>query len=480
MADRPNILLITTDQQRSDTIHAAGNPAIFTPHLNWLADQGVRFSRAYTDCPVCVAARATIMTGRHGHSNGLTSNAGSPVPMAEHPTLPGLLTDAGYQTRAIGKMHFHPTRGHYGFEHMELPFDYYRMMERQGLATRPKNHGVGENEMEPVFNTVDENLSITRWLCDRTIDFLETRDPRRPFFTWLSFPKPHPPFDCDWKCWQLYDGIDLPDPVRGDWSTAPDEVPDALRSSTFELNNVHRFSPQQLRNVRRAYYACISQIDYNLGYLFARMREMGHLEDTWIIFTSDHGEMLGDHWLGAKALFLEGSAHVPMIVRPPFKAWTDNAASGTVRDELVCLADLLPTLCGMADVPLPEGAAFDGIDLFDERATPRERLFGSCGERHALYEGSYVYSFAVRGGDELLFDLAADPHEQRELIRAGQGGAVLASMRDQMAAFLQRVQPDAFRDGRPTSVGPARREAEMASRRWPGFHSRAVESDVLH
>ncbi|MGQ9662750.1 MAG: sulfatase-like hydrolase/transferase [Kiritimatiellia bacterium] len=105
---RPNILLITTDQQRFDTIHAAGNPHIMTPNLNWLVDNGISFDNAYTDCPICMPARATIMTGRHGFTMGLTGNHAEIRPIKPGTSLAGLLTAAGYQTRAQGKMHFSP------------------------------------------------------------------------------------------------------------------------------------------------------------------------------------------------------------------------------------------------------------------------------------------------------------------------------------------------------------------------------------
>ena len=124
--DRPNVLLITTDQQRFDALACSGNPDIYTPHLDWLAHEGVTYSRAYADCPACIPSRATIMTGRPGYATGLTTMSGDIQPMVENPTLPGLLTQAGYQTRAQGKMHFLPMRTNHGFEHMELPFDYIR------------------------------------------------------------------------------------------------------------------------------------------------------------------------------------------------------------------------------------------------------------------------------------------------------------------------------------------------------------------
>ncbi|MFW6060420.1 MAG: sulfatase-like hydrolase/transferase [Phycisphaeraceae bacterium] len=476
----PNILLITTDQQRFDTIHRAGNPAIFTPHLNWLADTGVRFSRCYADSPICMASRATIMTGRHGFSNGMTDNAPDPVPMAAHPTLPGLLTKAGYQTRAIGKMHFHPARAHYGFEHMEILEDYYRQMAREGGPTRPMDHGIGQNEMEPVMATVEESRSLTRWTVERTVDFLDTRDPTRPFFVWTSFSKPHPPWDCDPKYWALYDGIDIPPPIYGDWSATPDAVPASLMTPTQRFNSADQFSPQQLRASRRAYYACITQIDYNLGYLFGRMRQLGLMENTWIIFTSDHGELLGDHWLGAKSVFLEGSAHVPMLIRLAAHVNRPSALSGTVCDELVCLADLLPTCLGIAGVAPP--TQIDGLDLMrvQRGEARRDRLFGQQQHFFAVIEPQYKYHFAARDGAELLFDVKSDPYEQRELIRAGGHESQLARLRGELVDMLRKHLPEAARDGQPAPLPDQDALPAPRQRRFPGFQTPHVSIDVLH
>ncbi len=481
-ATPPNILLITTDQQRHDTIHRAGNSHIFTPHLNWLMDQGVHFRRCYADSPVCVPGRATIMTGRHGFTNGLTSNAAEPVPMAVRPTLPGILTANGYQTRAAGKMHFHPVRGHYGFEHMRLLHDYYRHMARHPELGRPMDHGLGQNEMEPVMATVEESHSLTRWIVDESIDFLETRDPTRPFFLWTSFAKPHPPFDCDRKYWELYQDADIPPPVRGDWSQTVEDVPDGLMGGTYASNKVHRFSETQLKASKRAYYACISQIDYNLGCLFSRMRELGHLAGTWIIFTSDHGEMLGDHWMGAKGIFLEGSAHVPLIIRPPAPDWQGHPLQGQSCDALTSLADILPTCLAIAGIRAPEDPPSDGLDLLKVLAGEKERkvLCGACVDNYAVIENRYKYHFAARGPAELLFDLAEDPCERKELIRTGEPAGVIQRMREKMARFLTRHRPDAVQEGALKGLGPAPSEAECSGRLWPGFHSPAVETDVMH
>ncbi len=490
MAVRPNILLITTDQQRWDTIHALGNQSVFTPHLDWLCGQGITFTNCYSDNPVCMPARATIMTGMHAYNHGLLGNSENEKPMALYPTLPGMLTAAGYQTRAQGKMHFHPLRANYGFEHMEILSDYYRFMAAHPERGVPMDHGVGQNEMDPVISTVSDSNSLTHWTVDRSIDFLETRDESRPFFLWTSFAKPHPPFDPVKNYWDLYSGITLPDPVYGNWSVEPGDVPAGYMQPTWVLNNVHRLNGERLAATRRAYYACISQIDYNLGLLFARMRELGRLEDTWIIFTADHGEMLGDHHMGAKSTFFEGSAHIPCIIRPPTTNLSSDPNRGVVCRDLVCLADILPTCLDMGSIKTPPLSLIDGINLLDGEydagqgayrcAQTRERLIGQCGDFHAVISATHKYHFAEKGGAELLFDIEADPMETRDLIREGECGDIHARLASLLHDHLaRRNHPSAPADGLQSS-GPPPNEREARSRAWPGFHSMGVPSGVVH
>lgn len=476
---RPNLLLITTDQQRFDTIHALGNRHIYTPHLNWLVDTGVTFTRCYTDSPICMPARATIMTGKHGYTTGLVGNQAHLRPLAEHATLPGVLTRHGYQTRAQGKMHFSPIRAHYGFEQMEIPMDYYRERNRNAAMGLPKEHGVGENEIEPVISTVDETNSLTYWTVRRSIDFLETRDDTRPFFLWTSFAKPHPPFDPCLNYWNLYRDKKLPAPVYGDWSETLDHVPSGYLQPTYMLNNAYRLSEEQLQDVKRAYYACITQIDYTLGLLFARMRELGLLENTWIVFTSDHGDMMGDHHLGAKSVFFEGSAHVPLIIRPPSGSSTIHPLAGTACSSLVNLADVMPTLLGMAGVQPPEDV--DGVNLLELVERPFDRpLAGNSNDQFfMIMEGGLKYLWTALGGAELLFDLERDPHERHNLTAEEGFGEKLSAMRRRLAAHLSRYNPSLLDE----QGCPAHREAPKGPRdvaKWPGFHSTVYPTDVLH
>jgi arylsulfatase len=480
---KPNILLITTDQQRFDTIHALGNDHIYTPHLNWLVDQGVTYTRCYSDSPVCMAARATIMTGKHGYATGLVGNSEQIKPMQQYPTLPGVLTQNGYQTRAQGKMHFSPMRAHYGFEYMELPMDYYRERNRNAQLGLPKEHGVGENEIEPVISTVHETDSLTYWTVKRSIDFLETRDETRPFFMWTSFTKPHPPFDPCLNYWNLYRDMQVPGPVRGDWSERLEDMPQGYLKSTYTLNNAYRMSDERLKEVKKAYYACITQIDYSLGLLFARMRELSLLENTWIIFTSDHGDMMGDHRMGAKSVFLEGSAHVPLIIRPPFGSWHKHNLTGQRCDTLVNLADIMPTVLGIAGIE--HSGSMDGIDLLGlaregtSKAAPERTFYGNYGDQYlTVIEGYYKYMWTTLGGDELLFDLQPDPYERNNLAGQAQWSDLLHAMREKLKAHVASYRPKLIEDGRlvcqPAPAGPA------DAPKWPGFHSTVAPADVLH
>jgi arylsulfatase A-like enzyme len=474
VSERPNVLLITTDQQRFDTIHAAGNESIYTPHLNWLCDEGVRFDRAYTDCPICIPARVTIMTGEHAHTHRTVVNSGAKLPLKDRTTLPGVLTAHGYQTHAQGKMHFHPNRAHYGFEQMELTADYLRQMRREGrLPHADCVQGMGANEMEPVISLADEAYSLARWTVDRSIDFLETRDWTRPFFLWTSFFDPHPPFEPGRRFWELYRDVELPPMAEGDWSRGWEEISPTLRRPSIHLSGCHRFGPAQWRASRRAYYALITQIDYALGLLFGRLNQMDLLEDTWIIFTSDHGEMLGDHGMGAKATALESVARVPMLLRPPRNATEFDPVRGTVSDRLVCLADIMPSCLEMAGVQPREAApGMDGGSLLGAARgeTLRERLFMEVRDNHAVLDSTWKYLFCRSDGTELLFNVAEDPYETRNLLEERPG--VAAEYRACLAAHVAEHHPEAVRGDQLVATGPAVALDHFSTRRHPSIRSR--------
>ncbi|MFV0400547.1 MAG: sulfatase-like hydrolase/transferase [Oscillospiraceae bacterium] len=474
---RDNILLITTDQQRFDTIQALGNRHIFTPHLNYLVGEGISFTRSYADCPVCVPSRTTIMTGKTGYESGVVSNATHRSFMetqtASRSTLPAVLTDCGYQTKAVGKMHFDPARACYGFESMELPLDYMREYDGKRDTARPKAHGVGECEMEPVISTVDTKDSLTTWITDRSCNFLETRDPLRPFFLWASFTKPHPPFDPCRDYWLLYETGNMPDPITGDWSATLEGTPQGFLAGSYENTNMHLFGPEQLRASKRAYYAMITQLDYSLGLLFGCLREQGLFEDTWIVFTSDHGEMLGDHHMSQKNLFFEGSSHIPLIIVPPKRL---QAERNVRSDTLAQMADLYPTILEMAGItPKDEGVGKSLLQPLPERI-----FFGDTLHRHfCVMKDKVKLVYTSVGGHALLFDLESDPMEQRDLSGdpAWQGtfrelwGILLDKVRETNPQLLNRDEFILSEEPRFPGDIPGH---------WFGFHYKDYSVDTFH
>jgi len=234
------------------------------------------------------------------------------------------------------------------------------------------------------------------------------------------------------------------------------------------LNRAHEFPAGKLRAMRRAYYATLTEVDYALGRLFARLREQTLLENTWIIFTSDHGDMLGDHGLGAKSVFFEGSAHV----RPP-GLWTSDPRGGGTDDRLACLADLLPTFLALAGVDRPLDQPCDGLDLLGSER--RARLFGECSEYHCLIEGDRKFHFSAAGGAKLAFDLIADPLEEHAL---RDGAPDLAAT---LAAHLAARGHPAGAGGRLTATGPTPEPGATMRTAWPGFHSADdSSSEMLH
>jgi arylsulfatase A-like enzyme len=205
------------------------------------------------------------------------------------------------------------------------------------------------------------------------------------------------------------------------------------------------------------------------------------MDDTTIIFTSDHGEMLGDHNLAAKQVFFEGSAHIPMIVVPA-KGLLDDTLRGTRCDSLVCLADVLPTCLEAAGVEAPRGLKADGISLFDQLRGKRRRksFFARCGHLHCVIEGRYKYLWTGMGGGELLFDLENDPYEQCDLAKADPDSDTLERMRALLVSQMRKTKAEGIKNGRlapylkPSSI----RESRVNS--WPGFHSSKQVCDVMH
>jgi len=482
--EQPNIILITTDQQRFDTTGPDGPAFMRTPHLDDLRRQGIHFSKAYSDCPLCVPARVTIMTGRHAFSHGMMTNGPTSKVIGREGTLPALLRELGYQTAAIGKMHFGPERARHGFDEMILPADYYNQMTRSGNPLMPMRHGLGQNELYPTMATVPESMTLTNWIAEQCVQYIrERRDPTAPFFLWCSFTKPHPPLDPPEPYYSMYRNCDIPEPVFGDWSES-DRCPEAFvrHRQAWSQDLV---PAEVISEARAAYYGLITQIDYNMGRIFAALQDLDQFKETMFIYTSDHGEYLGDHHTGAKTFFHEPSAHVPFVMRLP-QSWSDRCC-GMVNDSLVCLADVLPTVLTAAGGTPPDG--LDGQDLvalargqaqprdYIEAMTPVERPNAYAG----ITDGRWKYIYYPEGPSEQLFDLEEDPSELHDLAGEDAHKDKLAEMRAELIRRHEARGSGLVDNGRLVSR-PSEGDGECDRRNnsWPGYHTEHYGVDVRH
>ncbi|MCM8769960.1 MAG: sulfatase-like hydrolase/transferase [Candidatus Omnitrophica bacterium] len=480
--EKPNILLVTTDQQRFDTCGPEAPSFMRTPHFNLLCQEGIRFTRAYADCPICVPARVSIMSGKYVFNHGMWGNGRTSEVLGREDTLPARLRHLGYQTAAIGKMHFSPQRTRHGFDEMTLPEDYYRWIRKANFPYQPMRHGLGQNEVYPTMATVPESLTLTSWIAEQCLEYiLERRDPTVPFFLWCSFSKPHPPFDPPEPYYSMYRNCPIPDPVYGDWSE-PERSPVAFRRTKEALD--YDLLPREIvREARAAYYGLITQIDYNLGRILSALQDLGLLWNTLILFTSDHGEYLGDHYAFSKIFFHEVSARVPFVLRLP-KTW-DNRCFGHEVRNLVTHADILPTLVAAAGGEIPEDS--DGLDLVRlARGEIKSRPYlegGAFGGRcyTAITDGRWKYIYYPEGGVEQFFDLKNDPKELRNLADLPEFKVEKENLKRELIRKHQvRNSPLVSQeDFVLLPAGPAT-PAEHRNNAWPGFHTEYFSGDVRH
>lgn len=410
---RPNILLVTSDQHRADALGSAGHRCVRTPHLDLLAQQGIAFERAYTDCPICIPSRTTLITGIQAHHNGMPAYAADfRVNRPREAFLGSLVTRAGYQTQLIGKTHWHTEVGfRAGFE--AVTFLAQLRLSQAAHYGRPGDvHGMGVNEFGPVAADLPPHLQSSRWIVERCLDFLSLRDTSQPFFLWASFQDPHPPMSVQEPYASMYRGRSLPEAHIPAWCTGV-SGPRALFLQR-SASNPGPMGGEELADARAAYFGTITHLDHQLGRLFGALMAERLWENTLVIYASDHGELLGDFGAFGKSSFLEPSWRVPLIVRPP-TAW--ECEPGRRSPALVQLADLLPTLCDAAGADTPPD--IDGRSLLPHvrqgTDTGLEYLHGQHEDAHVVTDARFKYLYFADDGSELAFDLVADPRETQPL-----------------------------------------------------------------
>lgn len=362
----PNILHLFSDQFRFDAIHVHDNPYIKTPNLDRLVNMGVSFQNAYTPSPVCVAARCSMITGKYPGKTDCLSNDAMPQDM---PSFMQILTENGYRTHGIGKCHFTPDgnalRGFQTRERQEeLSPDklenepYYQMLKENGFDYTYEAHGVrGPMYYLPQPSRLPAKFHPTQWIGDRTVAFIQ-ENTEQPWYLFSSFVHPHPPFAPPVPWHKVYDPVQLPLPVH----TQDDE---SMQMFINKVQNRYKYRDAGVdlnlqRCMKAYYYACVSFIDYQIGRILQALEESGQLENTLIVFTADHGELLGDYGCYGKRSMHDAAAHIPMIMYQKGKF-----EGGKKCDTPVSLVDLGPTFLQAAGVDAtPYG--MDGTSVLEK------------------------------------------------------------------------------------------------------------------
>lgn len=363
---RPNILFITTDQQRFDTIASLGNKYIRTRNMNRLVSEGVTFTKAFTQATVCTPSRASFMTGRYPHNTGARGN-GFDIRENEV-TLPKMLRDgAGYDCGLVGKLHLSSCDGHVEhriddgyriFEWSQDPFpswkenEYTKWLRSKGYEWKDLYKPI---KGAAAYAGVPVELHQTTWCFNEAIKIIEKNELAKPWCLSLNVFAPHHPFDPSPEYFKRYDPAKMPLPKykEGELDNKPfNQMVDHSKGGYGGREKVFtNLSQAQQQQVTAAYYAMIEQVDDQLGRILDVLDKSGQMENTIIVFTSDHGEMLGDHGIYLKGGYpYDALIHVPLVF-----SWKGHFMQGLQSDALVELVDIVPTLLDAVNEPIPAG-----------------------------------------------------------------------------------------------------------------------------
>lgn len=449
LPDRPNVLLIMTDQHRADCIGAAGNEYVRTPNLDRLAARGVLLRRCFTNCPVCAPARIALASGlQPGRVGALGNDAYLP---RSTPTYYQRLRDEGYRVGSVGKLDLakpdpyngrfgdRPCNFGWGFTHpcecegkMHAgrggqdvkgplgPYNFY--LREKGLLkkfcddydARAAAGWAYQGHWDSVLDTEDwEDCYIGRkaaeWIRDIPDDF--------PWHYFVSFVGPHDPFDPPTEYADRWRDAPVPEAIGARRDGRPNSVKKTMRD----------FDPEIVAVTRRQYYASIECIDDQIGLILDALEARGQLDDTYIIFTSDHGEMLGDHGRYTKGVMYEGSMAVPLIAAGP------GIDGGRVTEALVELIDVNATICelaGLAPQQRIDAQSFAPL-LLGRTDRHRDCVYSEICRHRALRTARYKYIANVNDTPE-LYDLQEDPDELTNI--AADRPDILADFRQMMSA----------------------------------------------
>jgi len=463
-AGRPNILLLFSDQHRHDVLGCAGHPLVQTPNLDRIAGQGVRFSRVWCQSPICQPSRASLITGRYTEEHGIFYNGPEFDP--EWPTIMKSLRSVGYETATAGKTHYHgyPDREmlerrdepydlreylefvkRFGWDYVMEEFDKYAhatpllrspysdYLEKHGLLDQYRKQIKGVYRLTPTHwrgetSCLPQEHDLTTFIADNAIEWLSHRDDSNPFFLMLSFVQPHVPLIDDPIWAEYYRNADI---------VLPEQRPPEATNKAWQawLDRLNKHSQVQtmddafIRNGIRHYLGMVSLIDQKIGDVLALLQSQGQLDNTWIVYMADHGEMLGEHHLWAKLNFYNGSVQVPLIVRPP------AGSAGRVVDGLVETVDVTATLADIGGAEAPAGCRGQSLlPAFSNGVVGKEFVRSRITTYSAVRNDRYRFTQEVKTGTPCeLFDLEADPGELTNLVDEPRYASTIDALRKVIA-----------------------------------------------
>lgn len=440
---RPNVLFIMVDEMRWDAMGCEQHPVVRTPNLDRLAREGVRFAHSYTVSPVCSPARASAFTGRYAHVHGVTAN-GIPAHNGEI-FLPSVLRHYGYHTAIAGKLHYTPRRFDYGFDQFwsfssegptpQLGYQEYLRSKHGSPGKWPIVPGSCPWPDDPLgrdvglFRYPEEDFE-TDWITARALEYLRSRQGKtQPWFLFTSYLKPHSPSVEPEPYFSMYDPKKMPVPQL------PPEAK-AARAAVRDRQRRHYVDDEEMMRVMSAkYYGAITHVDRHVGQLLAELEAVGMAHNTLVLFTADHGNMLGDKARWFKGLQYEGSARIPLLWRGP-KGAAENG--GQVVPQVVENTDLLPSILETAGIQIPEGVQGRSFVKLARGQDPqwKNRCFSEL-RSGMLVEGPWKLidnSLEGRGPFE-LYDLRNDPKEGHNLAEEPRQRERVQAMRGQLAAW---------------------------------------------
>jgi len=473
--NKPHIIYIMADQYRGDCLGCTGNQIIKTPNIDSIANEGVCFTNGFTATPSCTPARAGLLTGLSPWHHGMLGYGR--VAQKYKYELPRMLRESGYYTFGIGKMHWFPQKTLHGFHgtlvdesgRVESPgfvSDYHDWFKLKAPGLDPNATGIGWNEHRAGVYALDEKLHPTYWTGQTAVELINNYKLNKPLLLKISFARPHSPYDPPKRFLEMYREEDMPEPFVGDWCA---EFADYPMTKNAAFGN---FGVEHARKARRAYYANITFIDEQIGAILSALKRKGMYDNALIVFTADHGDMLGDHYHWRKTYAYQGSAHIPYVMKWP-KGMKTAVQRGSSLDYPVELRDLLPTFLDAAHADIPPELDGDSLLKLIRHETPSWREYidmehSACYQKQnywsALTDGEFKYIYFFYDGHEQLFDLKNDPGELTNLSTKPKFAKTLKLWRQRMVEHLSERGDEFVKDGKLQ----VRKETMLYSPNYPG------------